>query len=579
MPRIHLPTEPDPQRSDAALAESGFDGGGTRAFAPPPMQLFAPPVQREALDDEEEETMQMKAAPVQREALGEKGEEPVQGIRRAIDEGKQGEPMQYKTGPVEREEAPPQPNNTGLPDDLKVGIEQLGGYSMDDVKVHYNSDKPAQLHAHAYAQGTDIHIGPGQEKHLPHEAWHVVQQKQGRVKPTLQMEGAVEVNDDEGLEREADVMSSCAIIYGRRSGKTVNGKTAKTEGGKGEGVEKTRGEIKGRTRQYKPINDDKTLRKLTDRGKFDWTDPVKKTAISVTDRALNTPNSITSPIAQNAHLLHTIPYETIRTYLITIAGTVKHIEEYNILVNFASEACDKYVERYKAQMEKLMDTTIGTYPAEKVTPYPFGVMAKEVNMNKYEHDRIKKVDDATVGMSNLSLKEKHELVTNETDKLYAELEEMSTTIKGTTVNAINLLEKLSAMVTDESTSPKDVEPVLQECARLWYRLPVNCHNYGGKKDNIKVNDRFHPGVESGNLTPTSSAAINSFPASDLEAYVREDSSGVKYVTTKYGELEIDDLNEEAAQDLFRKSKAVKPKEVILEKWNKKSKMFEEEKKE
>jgi len=50
--------------------------------------------------------------------------------------------------------------------------------------VHYNSDKPAQLQAHAYAQGTDIHLASGQEKHLPHEAWHVVQQKQGRVKPT-----------------------------------------------------------------------------------------------------------------------------------------------------------------------------------------------------------------------------------------------------------------------------------------------------------------------------------------------------------------------------------------------------------
>ena len=28
----------------------------------------------------------------------------------------------------------------------------------------------------------DIHLGPGQEKHLPHEAWHVVQQKQGQSK-------------------------------------------------------------------------------------------------------------------------------------------------------------------------------------------------------------------------------------------------------------------------------------------------------------------------------------------------------------------------------------------------------------
>lgn len=102
-------------------------------------------------------------------------------------------------------------NNTGLPDNLKSGIENLSGYSMDDVKVHYNSDKPAQLNAHAYAQGTDIHLGSGQEKHLPHEAWHVVQQKQGRVKPTMQMKGKVNVNDDKGLEREADVMGERAL--------------------------------------------------------------------------------------------------------------------------------------------------------------------------------------------------------------------------------------------------------------------------------------------------------------------------------------------------------------------------------
>jgi len=36
-------------------------------------------------------------------------------------------------------------NNTGLPDNLKFGIESLSGYSMDGVKVHYNSDKPAQF--------------------------------------------------------------------------------------------------------------------------------------------------------------------------------------------------------------------------------------------------------------------------------------------------------------------------------------------------------------------------------------------------------------------------------------------------
>ncbi|WP_294675040.1 DUF4157 domain-containing protein [uncultured Fluviicola sp.] len=102
-------------------------------------------------------------------------------------------------------------NNTGLPDNLKSGVESMSGYSLDDVKVHYNSDKPAQLQAHAYAQGTDIHIAPGQEKHLPHEAWHVVQQKQGRVKPTMQLKSNIPVNDDAGLEKEADVMGARAL--------------------------------------------------------------------------------------------------------------------------------------------------------------------------------------------------------------------------------------------------------------------------------------------------------------------------------------------------------------------------------
>jgi len=102
-------------------------------------------------------------------------------------------------------------NNTGLPDNLKSGMESLSGMSLDDVKVHRNSDKPVQLQAHAYARGTDIHLGAGQEKHLPHEAWHVVQQKQGRVKPTMQMKGEVNVNDDTGLEKEADVMGAKSL--------------------------------------------------------------------------------------------------------------------------------------------------------------------------------------------------------------------------------------------------------------------------------------------------------------------------------------------------------------------------------
>ncbi|MDB9305186.1 DUF4157 domain-containing protein [Nodularia spumigena CS-591/12] len=113
-------------------------------------------------------------------------------------------------------------NNTGLPDNLKSGIENLSGYSMDDVKVHYNSDQPTKLQAHAYAQGTDIHVAPRQEKHLPHEAWHVVQQKQGRVKPTMQIKGEEKVNDDAGLEKEADVMGTKAHEKGVSQLRRIN---------------------------------------------------------------------------------------------------------------------------------------------------------------------------------------------------------------------------------------------------------------------------------------------------------------------------------------------------------------------
>ena len=98
-----------------------------------------------------------------------------------------------------------------LPEPIKGNMEAMGGVDLSDVTVHRNSSQPAQLQAHAFAQGADIHLGPGQERHLPHEAWHVVQQKQGRVKPTVQLKGKVNINDDQGLEQEADIMGQKAI--------------------------------------------------------------------------------------------------------------------------------------------------------------------------------------------------------------------------------------------------------------------------------------------------------------------------------------------------------------------------------
>lgn len=159
----------------------------------------------------EEDELQMK--PIQRMD----DEELMQGklIQRVEEDELQMKPIQRMEedelqGKFIQRAAEPKTNNTGLPDNLRAGIENLSGMSMDGVKVHRNSDKPAAVQAHAYAQGSDIHLAPGQEKHLPHEAWHVVQQAQGRVKPTMQLQG-VAVNDDAGLEAEADVMGAKAL--------------------------------------------------------------------------------------------------------------------------------------------------------------------------------------------------------------------------------------------------------------------------------------------------------------------------------------------------------------------------------
>jgi len=101
-------------------------------------------------------------------------------------------------------------NRTSIPLPLKTGLEALSGINLSSVRVHKNSSKPAQLNAFAYTQGQEIYIGPGQEKSLPHEGWHAVQQMHGRVKSTMQAKG-VSINDDAGLEREAGVMGAKAL--------------------------------------------------------------------------------------------------------------------------------------------------------------------------------------------------------------------------------------------------------------------------------------------------------------------------------------------------------------------------------
>ena len=170
------------------------------------LQALAEPVQR--LEDEDEMLQGKFENPVQREEdeaelLKGKFEQPAPRLGDEEDD----ELLQGKFETPEQKR-----NETGMSDNLKAGIEDLSGFAMDDVRVHYNSPEPATVQALAYTQGTDIYVAPGQEQHLPHEAWHVAQQMAGRVEPTTEVSG-LPVNDCIELEHEADVMGARANNY------------------------------------------------------------------------------------------------------------------------------------------------------------------------------------------------------------------------------------------------------------------------------------------------------------------------------------------------------------------------------
>jgi hypothetical protein len=187
------------QEKVARTIQQKQDGGGALQFVD--NRMVNTLLQRVGLEDEE--GFQMKTAQLQ----SDEEEDTLQGkfeptVQRVEDDA---EGVQMKSDTVCQQK----PNNTGLPDNLKAGVESLSGFSMDDVKVHYNSSQPATVQALAYTQGTDIHVAPGQERHLPHEAWHVAQQLAGRVEPTTEV-GGMPVNDNIDLEPEADVMGARA---------------------------------------------------------------------------------------------------------------------------------------------------------------------------------------------------------------------------------------------------------------------------------------------------------------------------------------------------------------------------------
>ncbi|MBO1350440.1 MAG: DUF4157 domain-containing protein [Hormoscilla sp. GUM202] len=172
-----------------------------RTAQPTPLQAYA----KEHNSDAEERVGEKNVAKTQ--SLRGNAQLGIKGMSVAHGVGERGD----RSTMVQRQsEEKKGENKTGLPDRLKEGIERMSGYDLSGVRVNYNSPKPAHLNAHAYTQGQAIEVGPGQERNLPHEAWHVVQQMQGRVKEEFKVNG-YGVNGDRGLEREADTMGKRAL--------------------------------------------------------------------------------------------------------------------------------------------------------------------------------------------------------------------------------------------------------------------------------------------------------------------------------------------------------------------------------
>lgn len=108
----------------------------------------------------------------------------------------------HRAGPA-RSNAPGEPTHVT---DLRDRVAALAGFDLSDVRIHRSSSLPHRFDADALARGNEIHVGSGADHLIAHELWHVVQQRQGRVRATTVTHDHA-VNDDDALEREADVMA------------------------------------------------------------------------------------------------------------------------------------------------------------------------------------------------------------------------------------------------------------------------------------------------------------------------------------------------------------------------------------
>ena len=309
-------------------------------------QHFLSGTSLQRVEDDEEDVAQGKMEHTAQRVEGEEDDEVLQG----------------KMGDV----APK--NETGLPDNLKAGVESLSGFSLDNVRVHYNSSKPATVQALAYTQGTDIHVAPGQEKHLPHEAWHVAQQMAGRVAPTTSVNG-MPVNDNAALEHEADVMGEKAVQC--KSSARQKPYTAKSEASKGvsqlirvTGIVRDKSELLGNVKTYGELCDvlldpsfqsfyigDDTTKYPRSALKQVLIDTAKLSGVTLEDKTLGR-NTFGQVSISGAYTLHDIA-AALHKYSASLPPTTATAATWSVDVEFAGACSDLGITRKDVSLHKV----------------------------------------------------------------------------------------------------------------------------------------------------------------------------------------------------------------------------------
>jgi hypothetical protein len=115
--------------------------------------------------------------------------------------------------PVQQKSSP-----SAMPEEVQSKMEGAFGQDFSDVSIHANSQVSKEAGALAHTQGNEVHFAPGQfspntqggQELLGHELTHVVQQREGRVQATGSTANGMPLNDNKGLEAEADQMGAKA---------------------------------------------------------------------------------------------------------------------------------------------------------------------------------------------------------------------------------------------------------------------------------------------------------------------------------------------------------------------------------